>query len=1128
MLYRQGKVSVTVPSSTRTFACQANVKHILMTQAPVIRPEQLAPREVIAFPQVDEFYDMMQYRLNMIASGFIFQGPFTVFLNALPRQRTTFIDRNSNVPLIYGGIPRQRDLLHELALHGPYPELDEHWDHLDHTALDSGTAVVSSQLYQAFSAGSYGFSDIPRVGMGTLKSYFASILEENHPGKPTSRQLAEYQILKRYFNIEEDLYVSIPLIMFGEFDGIMHFVYKKKDDLRQRFRSLGGLIRSASAMIETQVLEWDLVGRNPEKSKAILMPLEETFYENVNRNPIMRELGFKEYYRKYLGFYQKRIRFNDDVIHSKVYRPYLKAAITAIMIDSFAHNVSAHSLVALNWWFKQRAENIRSFQRIHRQEVEEVKDLVEAYLPEGYDQDRIFELLKPWVTGLFVRNADPEYDLVNFSGPLAREIQPLLKFLMQKGAFWSGISRDNNFGGESASAFDVLWNDFINNPLYLGTIAKSEDIHRLRFRVIVYEPLQPGDIDPERPEYLSKKPLVDGIFVEVDLKSRRPDILSYPNGKRGYPITEEECLCIETYPELEEMSDFVAPGNDYIKVKEFLEDCQLFFPGEVVGRHAFFTLIENKIRNVKHFKGDALRKMQQEGLELCISFQERPVRMDHPRDQALYSVGIWLNGLVKFAMKDGSLLPHVRFDSLRKGIMDEDSFAPRLGGSSQDKLCASMLFNNFFLHVQNGDGNELRDRSDDTERDTAFYPWIVPVVSPAQNMYQDIEFGAKNAEEQAEIRQRFSIEEGYQKKFFHIWKAADIHWVNGPEDTDFIWDNLARFKFVGLSAAKEQLQELLFDMIRSKGVLRVITHQLVPNLTGDAAIVNAYQYWLRDWMGNTTGSVRLLVDNALVGKFVYGSDQAHYLRYYPVWELNEAEHEAEAGSTQDLHIAHGGDTDNRQLLRYRNHGIYVKYFQSELVPNQPLSVKAQARMAEFFEVLTTRISIFDSRVYYRLGDPERRQTLADQLLLHVFDESNQAAANNDWLGHWEGRKEWIVKHSNFLVLHLSFIEKILLTKYVDHPDFTDENIGLFIQEEIMPYAAKMDGQVRDNFMLVITTGRGRTKWWTRLSEEENYTKYRRFTNFRPVESIISAIEDAVNRRDDIEVKYNLVKVMFGS
>ncbi|MEO0876125.1 MAG: hypothetical protein AAFY48_16125, partial [Bacteroidota bacterium] len=234
-------------------------------------------------------------------------------------------------------------------------------------------------------------------------------------------------------------------------------------------------------------------------------------------------------------------------------------------------------------------------------------------------------------------------------------------------------------------------------------------------------------------------------------------------------------------------------------------------------------------------------------------------------------------------------------------------------------------------------------------------------------------------------------------------------------------------------------------------------------------------------------------------------------------------------TVQDLHIAHGGDSENHRLLRYRNHGIYMKYFTSELIPNEALSLKANARMAEFFEVLATRIAIFDSRVYYRLGDPKRRETLAEQLLLHVYDESNMGAeGGNDWLGHWEAHKEWIIAKSHFLVLHLSFIEKILLTKYSDHADFSDENIGLFIQEEIMPYAQEENGTVRDNFVLVITTGRGRTKWWTKLSEEEHYSAYRRFTNFRPVESIISAIEDAVNRRDDIEVKYNLVKVMFGS
>ncbi|RME95613.1 MAG: hypothetical protein D6772_12900, partial [Bacteroidetes bacterium] len=100
--------------------------------------------------------------------------------------------------------------------------------------------------------------------------------------------------------------------------------------------------------------------------------------------------------------------------------------------------------------------------------------------------------------------------------------------------------------------------------------------------------------------------------------------------------------------------------------------------------------------------------------------------------------------------------------------------------------------------------------------------------------------------------------------------------------------------------------------------------------------------------------------------------------------------------------------------------------------------------------------------------------------------------------------------------------------YSDHPDYSDENIGLFIQEEILPDILDERAQPRENFVLVITTGRGRTKWWTQLTDQERYQSYQNFTIFRPVESIISAIEDAISRKDDLEVKYNLVKVMFGS
>lgn len=1093
-----------------------------MTQAPYIRSERIAPREIIGFPKIDEFYDMLQYRLNMVTAGFTLQHKFTIFINALPRRKTTFIDRYENVPLIYAGIPRQRKLL-ELIDGRSNPDLTPHWNYLDVTDLNSDTAVVSSQLYQSFSTGSYGMADITEVGMGTLRDYFAAILDPSSGKKPTPRQLAEYEILNFYFDLQRDRYFSIPLIMFGEFDGIMHFVYTEADDRNVKPRSIGGLIRSCSAMLETQTLEWDLVGRNPEKSKAIMMPLDPGFYKDVNRNPILRELNFEDYYRKYLGFYQARIRFNDDIIHSKVYRPYLKTAIISIMIDSFAHNVSAHSLVALNWWFKQRAENLRSRVREHREDVNEFHEMVDQYLPEGFEKDRLLELLQPWMNGTFVKDAEPTYDLVSFPGPLAREVQPLLKFLMQKGAFWSGIARDNHFGGESASLFEVLWQDFVNNPLYLGTIAKSEDIHRIRLRVILYEPFSLASINEEMPCHRPKKPLVEGEFLTIDLKKRRPAMEVDGEGRAYLPLCEGDRLYYDEHPELEEMSDFVMPGLEFTTIRQILEECELFFPGEVVGRHAFFTLLENEIRNVKHYKGEALRQIQEHGLELVISLQEAPVRADMSGEKALCRVGIWINTPANLALNDGTLLLQHKFAALREDIMDRETFAPRLGGGFQDKLCASMLFNNRFQAVQNGDGNELRDQSEDTARDSYFYPWIIPASGPGHAPHQDIEFNYLAYNNWDNFLSCYDHNFGYLKKYFYLWKAADIRWINSMEDAEFVWDNLARFRMVSLNGSADQ-RRTLFDAVRSQGVLRIITGSPSDGRGRDECLYLAYHRWLRLWLGAKPLRLQLRIDRAIVGVFRFDPAAEQALTYRPEWQLSEIP-EIEDTETLTLDLAHGGESTNPRLLRYRSHGIYIKYFLAPLEPGRKLSHRAAARMSELFELLVTRMVIFDSRIYHRIKDQARRQTFEEQLFLSIRDEST--LAGNDWLSDWESQKADLLSKTHFLVLHLSFIEKILLTKYRNHEDFADENIGLFIQEEIMPHV-RVDGRLRENFVLVITTGRGRSKWWSRLNDHEAYSEFRRFTVFRPVESIISAVEDAINRKDDIELKYNLVKVMFGS
>lgn len=1099
-----------------------------MTQASIVRHEQIAPREIIAFPRVDEFYNMLQYRLNMTVSDFTLQHKFTIIINALPRKKTEFIDRYAKVDLIYAGIEQQRILL-EGKPGQQQTKLDDAWNFLDAAHLDSDTAVVSSQLYRSFAMGSYQLADIPQVGMGTLKSYFRSILE---PGKadrePTPRQLAEYEILNYHFDVDKDRFVSLPLVMFGEIDGILHFVYSDSDSRNIKTRSLGNLIRVCSAMFETQILEWDLVGRNPEKTKAILQPLDPSFYENVNRNPILRELGFQRYYQKYLDFYKARIRFNDDVIHSKVYRPYLKTAIISIMIDSYAHNVSAHSLVALNWWFKQRAENLRSRIAEHRGDVRELKGIIDDFIPEGFDQDRVYDLLKPWIRGLFVKNADPQYDLVNFPGPLAREVQPLLKFLMQKGAFWSGIARDNHFGGESASLFDVLWYDFVNNPLYLGTIAKSEDIHRVTLRIVLYEPFSYAGVDEEKPCHRPKKILVDGEFMVIDLKKQRPEIVPDEKGRWYLPQGEDKRFYLDEYPEFDDMSDFVSPGADYDQVKQVLLESLLFFPGEVVGRHAFFTLIENEIRNVKHYKGADLRHIQENGLELCISLQDAPVKMDWKGDKALCRIGIWINTPTPLRLNDDTLLLQRKYNAIKQGVMDEETFAPHLGGGFQDKICAGMLFNNRFSAVQNGDDNEMRDHYEDTARDHLFYPWITPASSAQEHPHADIEFTHIAYQRWEDFYDCYEHDTGYLKKYFNLWKAADIRPIDSLENADFVWDNLARFRFVSLAGPAAQ-RAPLFDRVRRQGVIRIIeSDTFTQQETGPEPLVNAYRHWLRQWIGREPLRLQLRVDKAVVGEFHYDPATEATIQFVPEWALAKKTGSSDRSvPTLALDLAHGGDSMDAQVLRYRNHGVYKSYFLAPLQPGQPLSVRAQARMAEFFEILTTRIAIFDSRIHHRIKNQNRRQIFEERLFMHIRDESSGTDQAANWLAVWEKEKEALLTQTHFLVLHLSFIEKILLTKYSDHPDYADENIGLFIEREILPHL-QQNGTLRDNFMLVITTGRGRTKWWSRLMDEPAYTSFQRFTMFRPVESIISAVEDAINRKDDLELKYNLVKVMFGS
>ena len=106
---------------------------------------------------------------------------------------------------------------------------------------------------------------------------------------------------------------------------------------------------------------------------------------------------------------------------------------------------------------------------------------------------------------------------------------------------------------------------------------------------------------------------------------------------------------------------------------------------------------------------------------------------------------------------------------------------------------------------------------------------------------------------------------------------------------------------------------------------------------------------------------------------------------------------------------------------------------------------------------------------------------------------------------------------NFLVMHLSFIEKMQDEEW--EYDMERQRIGDFISEQIPIHCRE-----RENFIFVITTGRGRRVWWDSMAN----TEHTRFTTFRPIETLITSIENAIQKHDDFELKYNLLKTLFGS
>ncbi len=1120
--------------------------------------KQSNPLIIIDF---EKFGNMLYDKLYaIIGMSDILKKKYTILINMYNRGDKKKLQERE---VRYLGVDRQKETLEQQNSEKIAEHLEEHWRFLKDNPVEGGGKIGTS-LTEKFEKGKAG---IDNLDQGDLVNYFKTIRNQS--------QLAEKHIFNEYFTIESDKYISLPLIRFGEYDGILHLIYQRDDDRKIRTRrSKVLLIREMTKAYEELLLTWDIVGDNKKQLSQInLKQLQTTeFYEKIQKNPILRDVNFQKYYQLYYPYFQQRIDQSNQV-SGEFLNEYRKTAIISILIDSFAHNVSAHSLSALNWWFKERATEYKGIKGIFNlfQDIAQIpglikKDSAVAKITENLNDPRVRKYLGEYFNLYYkiYEKSKTLNPLAKFEGPLAPELHPFLKFLLEKGAFWSGITRNVNFGGKVSSLYKILWYDFISNPLYLGTIAHSEGITKINLNLTIFREEKAGFSPYENIKTVKtskNQKILDGTFITIDLNKKSANIeeelikiiqnitgqysnKGTTNNNPAYlkqKIKEVTADLVEKEKEItfeniftqlkeqlkgelkhpisnaivEEMShksSFVSITQKFIDFREELLKHRVFFPGGVVGKHAFFTLIENELRNVKHYSNEQVEDMKKNGLNLNLSFHTRPIKggkSEGIKDELL-KVGVYL----KHSQKINADLALKRLENIRGDIITED-YIPRLGGSLQDKICAAMLLNNDFNSVQKIGKKDSDNEMD--KRNWQYYPWIKTAIEKATqtkhtvNIVEDFELSYRNIfsknntsdrinDFREQYKQFFDTDtpKAYLKKYFHVWKGDTVHTIQGELS---LWENIPRFKFISISSYDEDR----FRAIRQLGVIRVINEK-ITTLDERQKLIEAYKIWMSNWLKSTRNCViNFREGEDSIGKIVYSNKE---LTYYNKKALKGTiKEKVRKKGIPDININHGNKvTDNDQhTFHYRTHGTLIQDFFDGKTPKKGNIL--EHKLWALFEMLMTKICIIDNRVARRIPD-KRLQFFKDHLNCHFCEES---------ITDWQQVKSNLHDY-HFVVLHLSFIESIKDKN--EQKLYEEHNLSKFINQEIITNLP----EDTSNFILVITTGRGRTRWWKSIEKE----KYNHFTTFRPIESLVTGIENALQMKDDIDLKYNLVRILFGS
>ena len=834
---------------------------------------------------------------------------------------------------------------------------------------------------------------------------------------------------------------------------------------------------------------------------------------------------------------------------SDKYDAQLRSAITSVLVDSYSHNISAHSLAALKWRFQTRCDEQHLDQRIRfkkgspllalplpgdpkdapRIDPERLNTVAESAAAKfetlgladaRNDADHISlldilqhmpsEELRSFLAfqAKTMRDTDKigktvEVDeILEFPLPVDHALMHFIQFLRDKATFWNSATRRQSFGAQSYSWYDILWNRFANNALYLGSIADSEGVTHVNIHLEIKKGGESSH----------------GCFAVVGFPKETSD-------RAAVPFYSSQCM--------------TRPGPEHQLLRKKLAELgEVSLPGGIVGLHALFSIFENTLRNVKHFRDipEALKEMQIGGANLSILVE--PLA-DGDKRPAMFRVRVCL-GHKGMVLTENEPRWEELIRKLEVSVMDDDGM-PRLGGSTQDKVCAAFLLRGSFLevdaqHRQSRMQSKLAKRFANGE-DNRF--WIQPHIG----------------HEPACLTGKTLARD------FHVWKSAALHRVDENTTTGLASEYPGRFRLLYLHPTEQPAGEsnlaglerwaMREGLVRTLRPVDIKDDTLEEELNGfdtrdpgesQRLFEPAYSAWVSRFLSGRPSAFLTIhrppendrdydpqMEGHLISPHLIDWSPSLSAHVSPVrLEYEEAiESLGEGSPVTVLHAQHGTTaTLHDKQLRYRSHGILREQFFEE--KGGLLELKDEADMTQLAEALLVKVCLFDNRIYRRICpgfghdsdantqetsentcrfDSPLRTRLARQLQLNVYQESPLRF----------GRHETSLStRFDFLVLHLGFIETLDGGEQFDLTKFIKHHLNIASDSKTV------DALV-PRFRLVITTGRGREDWLKEL--DGNYS---RFTVYRPIEPLLSAVEDGISLEDDFQVKFNLCRVLFGS